>query len=188
MMANEDFITLFKTYPNRNAELRMVSKQAYEFGKTVALEADSALSSGMHEHAILRQNSYLDYVDSMIDAIRARPIPDLPATHPVSFAINLSEVYNFFTTDVAGEQVPLNEQTQLLAEYWMLTAVELAKSQSAAIAGSLTEFDYLRSKNNIATMRKLLVEIVSRPVLDLPETSAPGSNLGKPSAVNITKK
>lgn len=187
-MANADFNTLFRTYPNRNMELRMVSRQAYEFGKTVALEADSAMSAGMHEHAVARQRSYLDYVDNMLDALHTRPIPDLPATHPLSFAINLSEPYRFFTTDVAGEEVPLNEQTQLLAEYWVVTASELAMSQSASIAGSLTDFDYLRSKNNIATMRKLLDEITSRPVLDLPETAAPGSNLGGASEVKVAAK
>ena len=187
-MANQDFTTLFRTYPNRNAELRMVSRQAYEFGKTVALEADSAMSAGMHEHAIGRQRSYLDYVDSMLDALHDRPIPDLPSTHPLSFAINLTDPYRFFTTNVAGEEVPLNEQTQLLAEYWLLTASELAMSQSASIAGSLTDFDYTRSKNNVATMRKLLEEIVSRPVLDLPETAEPGSILGVTSLVKVAAK
>jgi hypothetical protein len=182
-MANLDFKSLFTTYPNRNAELRMVSRQAYEFGKTVAKEADSAMSAGMHEHAIKRQHSYLDYVDSMLVALHARPIPDLPASHPLSFAINMAEPYTFFTTDVNGEEVPLNEQTQLIAEYWMLFAVELAKSQSASIAGSLTDFDFERGKNNIGTIRKLLDEIVSRPVLDLPETAVPGSNVGEASEV-----
>ena len=65
-MANPDFLSLFRTYPNRNAELRMVSRQAYEFGKTVAAEADSAMSAGMHEHAVARQVSYLDYIDKVI--------------------------------------------------------------------------------------------------------------------------
>lgn len=185
MAANPDFSSLFKSYPNRNAELRMVARQAYEFGKTVAAEADSALSAGMHEHAILRQHSYLGYIEDMVNTLKARPIPDLPGTHPLSFAINMSDPYTFFTVDVNGEEVPLNEQTQLLAEYWMLTAVELAVSQSASIAGSLTEFDHARAINNIGTMRKLLNEITARPVLDLPETAAPGSNVGPASEVKV---
>lgn len=176
-MANPDFQSLFKVYPNRNAELRMVAQSCYEFGKTVAQEADAALSSGMHEHAIARQNSYLDYVEDMIEALKAKPIPDLPATHPTGFQINLSDPYDFFIIDINGEKVALNEQTALLAEYWMLTAVELALSQSASVAGSLTEFDYKRAKNNLGVSRKLLDEMTKRPVLDLPETSFPGSEL-----------
>lgn len=175
----ENFEELFRTYPNRNAGLRAVAKQAYEFGFTVAREADAALSSGMHEHAIKRQRSYLDYTQTLVDALHARPIPDLPATHPVRFDVNLTEVYEQFTMDKSGERVPLNEQTELLAIYWMLTAVELAKSQSASMAGSLTVFDFERASNNIATMRKMLDEMTSLPVLDLPETSEPGSELSQ---------
>lgn len=178
-MANPDFNALFKLYPNRNAELRMISRQAYEFGKTIAAEADSALSSGLHEHAIKRQNSYIDYMESMVDAMAAKPIPDLPASHPTGFNINLSEPYDMFVVDINGEKVPLNEQTQLLAEYWMITAVELAMSQSASIGGSLVEFDHQRSKNNLGVIRKLLTEMTARPVLDLPETAVPGSTLEK---------
>jgi len=176
-MANPDFSTLFAVYPNRNAELRMVAKACYEFGKTVSQEADAALSSGMHEHAIARQESYMAYIESMVDAMKAKPIPDLPATHPTGFNVNLSQPYDFFVVDINGEKVPLNEQTQLLAEYWMITAVELVKSQSASMAGSLTDFDHKRAKNNLGVMRKLLVEMTKRPPLDLPETSAPGSEL-----------
>lgn len=184
-MANNDFNDLFRKYPNRNPELRAVAKSAYEFGKTVAREADSALSSGMHEHSIGRQNQYLDYMDTVVDAIHAKPIPDLPATHPTGFNINLSEPYDMFVEDINGEKVPLNEQTQLLAEYWMIMAVELAQSQSASMAGSLVEFDYKRAKNNIGVMRKLLTEMTSRPVLDLPETARPGSELVAPSSASI---
>jgi hypothetical protein len=176
-MANPDFNSLFKVYPNRNAELRMVAQQCYEFGRTVAQEADAALTSGMHEHAIARQHSYINYVEDMINAIQAKPIPDLPATHPTGFQINLSDPYDFFIMDINGEKVALNEQTALLAEYWLLTAVELASSNSASLAGSLTEFDHKRAVNNVAVMRKLLTEMTSRPVLDLPETASPGSEL-----------
>ncbi len=159
-MANADFADLFKKYPNRNAELRSVAKSAYEFGKTVAQEADAALGS---------------------------PIPDLPATHPTGFNINLSEPYQMFVQDINGEQVPLNEQTELLAQYWMLTAVELSQSQSASMAGSLTEHDYKRAINNIGVMRKLLTEMTARPVLDLPETAVPGSELIAPTSAAFSK-
>ena len=178
-MANPDFNALFRVYPNRNAELRMVAQSAYEFGKTVAKEADAALTSGMHEHAVARQHSYLNYVEDMVNAMQAKPIPDLPATHPTGFSINLSQPYEFFIVDINGDKVALNEQTALLAEYWMLTAVELASSNSASLAGSLTVFDHARAVNNVGVMRKLLNEMTTRTQqpLDLPETAAPGSEL-----------
>ena len=51
------FEALFKKYPNRNAELRAVANAAYEFGKTIAKEPSAALSSGLDEHAIKRQEA-----------------------------------------------------------------------------------------------------------------------------------
>ena len=187
-MANADFTSMFKIYPNRNAELRMVSRQAYEFGKTVAAEADSALSAGLHEHAIKRQHSYIDYMEAMVNAMAAKPIPDLPATHPTGFNINLSVPYDMFVEDINGEKVPLNEQTQLLAEYWMITAVGLALSQSASLGGALTTYDTARALNNLGVLRKLLVEITNRPVLDLPETAVPDTQLTKEVNVAQGKK
>lgn len=169
------FNDLFKEYANRNLELRSVVKQVYEFGKTIAREPSAAHSNGLDMHAIKRQRSYTEHALKMVEAINAKPIPDNPASHPTQLPIDLREKYLTFTTNVEGNEIPLNEATQLLAEYWMILAVELAKSQSAAIAGSLVDFDYERAKNNIEVINKLLDEIEARPMLDLPETAEPGS-------------
>lgn len=169
------FNDLFKVYPNRNAELRTVVNQMYEFGKTIAAEPSSAHSNGLDEHAVTRQRSYVSYANSLVEKIHAKPLPDLPATHPTDLPINMADAYKTFTVGVGGEQVPINESTQLLAEQWMICAVELAKSQSAALAGSLAEYDYTRAVNNLAVLAKLLEEFASRPFLDLPETADPGS-------------
>ena len=175
------FSDLFLSYPNRNAELRSLAKQCYEFGKTIAREPSAALSSGLDEHALKRQKSYVEHAVHQVEALHAKPLPDMPATHPVTLDINLSEEYITFTTNVNGESVPLNESTELLAEYWMITAVELAKSQSASLAGSLVEFDYQRAINNLGTLSKLIAELEERPILDLPETAEPGSAYGTAS-------
>jgi hypothetical protein len=172
------FNDLFKPYPNRNLELRSVAKQVYEFGKTIAQEPSAAHSNGLDIHALKRQRSYIEHSDKMVEALNAKPIPDNPASHPTDFPVDFSVPYNFFTTDVAGNKVPLNEATQLLAEKWMIVAVELVKSQSAALAGGLVSFDYDRAKNNIAVLAKLVDEIEDRPFLDLPETAEPGSEYG----------
>lgn len=175
------FNDLFQEYQNRNLELRSVVKQVYEFGKTIAREPSAAHSNGLDEHAIKRQRSYVDHALKMVEAINAKPVPDNPASHPTAMPINLSEPYVTFTTDVNGTQIPLNEATQVLAEQWMVIAVELAKSQSASLAGSLVSFDYERAVNNLGVLAKLLDEIEARPFLDLPETAEPGSAYGQRS-------
>ncbi|MBT8147758.1 MAG: hypothetical protein KJN90_12955 [Gammaproteobacteria bacterium] len=169
---------LHKIYPNRNHELRTVAKAFFEFGKTIAREPSAAHSNGLDEHAIKRQDSYIAYAKSMVDALAAKPIPDNPATHPLNMPIDFSEQYITFTQDLNGNQVPLNESTQMLAEKWLLTAVEIAKSQSAALAGSLVTFDNERAQNNLDTLEKMLNEVKERPFLDLPETAEPGSSYG----------
>ena len=171
------FSELFKVYPNRNMELRSIAKQMYEFGKTIAREPSAAHSSGLDVHAIRRQREYVAHSVSQVEALFAKPIPDLPATHPLQLPINLAEIYTQFVIDVAGVQVPLNEMTEMLAESWMIAAVEMAKSQSAALAGALVSFDHNRAINNLGVISKLLDEIEKRPVLDLPETAAPGAEL-----------
>ena len=169
------FNDLFVVYPNRNLELRSVAKQAHEFGRTIAMEPSAAHSNGLDHHALGRQRSYVDHAIKMVDSLAAKPIPDNPASHPTQMPIDMSDQYLTFTTDVNGNQVPLNEATQLLAESWMILAVELAKSQSAAMAGALVEFDYNRASNNLKVINKLLDEMEARPFLDLPETAEPGS-------------
>lgn len=176
------FNDVFVIYPNRNRELRAVAKSAYEFGKTVAAEPSAAHSNGLDAHALKRQRQYVQHMKAMVTAIAAKPVPDNPVFHPTQMPIDFSELYQTFTEDVNGAQVPLNETTQLLAESWMVIAVEMAASQSASLAGSLMEFDFNRAINNIDALNKLLDEAEDRPSLDLPETALPGSNYGITSA------
>jgi hypothetical protein len=169
------FNDLFKVYPNRNSELRTLVKTMVEFGRTIAKEPSAAHSNGLDEHALRRQRSYVDHAVQTVEALAARPIPDNPHTHPTDLPIDLSLPYITFVTDVNGNNVPLNESTQLLAEKWMIAAVELAKSQSSAMAGAMVSFDYERAINNLAVVSKMLDEMEARPFLDLPETSEPGA-------------
>lgn len=169
---------LHQVYPNRNSELRGVAKQLFEFGQTIAREPSAAHSNGLDEHAIIRQESYIAHAKNMVAKLNDKPIPDNPATHPTQMPIDFAVPYVYFVEDLNGNQVPMNEATQLLAEKWLITAVEMAKSQSASMAGSLVEFDHLRAQTNIDSIAKLLEEIKARPFLDLPETSLPGSTHG----------
>jgi hypothetical protein len=175
---------LHLVYPNRNSELRSVAKQCYEFGQTIAREPSAAHTNGLDEHAIQRQEAYIEHATKMVVALNASPIPDLPATHPTQMPVDFSVPYIYFTEDLNGNKIPMNEATQLLAEKWLLTAVEMAKSNSAAMAGSMVSFDHERATNNISSISKLLAEIKARPFLDLPETAQPGSEHGARSGTS----
>lgn len=167
------FADLFKKYPNKNKELRSIAKTCYEFGKTIAKEPSAGHTHGLDTHALRRQRQYVEHAKAMVAAMAAKPIPDLPASHPTTFPVDLTAIYKQFVGTMDGEQLPINEATQLLAESWMTVAVEMAKSNSAGLAGSLVDFDAIRATNNIDAIDKLLDEIEERPMLDLPETSVP---------------
>lgn len=179
---------LFVTYPNRNAELRSVCKTLFEYGKTIAKEPSAAYSQGLTSHAIDRQREYLAYAVNLVNAMAAKPEPDHPGTHPLSLPINFEEPYVTFTVSVNGEQTPINESTQLLAEYWLITAVELAKSQTAAHSGGMHPKDHVRAINNLAVIEKLLNEMTGRPLLDLPETADAASAYQAPTGSQIAVK
>jgi len=169
---------LHRVYPNRNIGLRSAVKQCFEFGQTIAREPSAAHSNGLDIHAIGRQRQYIQKARDVVERLNAKPIPDRPVTHDVQKPIDLHVEYIYFTEDLNGNKVPLNEATQELAESWLTIAVEMAQSQSAAIAGSLVEFDYKRAVNNIDVLEELLEEIAARPMVDLPETALPGSEIG----------
>lgn len=171
------FEELFKIYPNKNVELRAVAKVAYEFGKNIAQEPSAGMSIGLDEHAIKRQTTYIEVAKGYVEALHQRPVPDMPYVHPCRFDIDISEPYKQFTRD----DIPINEDTQLLAQYWMILAVELAASQSAGLAGSLIKPDYERVINHIAVIAQFLEEMATRQTPDLPETAFPEAMLEVPT-------
>ena len=170
------FEELFKVYPNKNVELRACAKIAYEFGRNIAQEPSAGLSIGLDEHAIGRQKQYLIRMADMVEAFHARPIPDMPYVNPTRFDVDLSDPYLQFTQD----DLVLNEDTQLLCQYWMVVAVELAASQSAGLAGSIIDADYNRVVNHLAVIKQYVEEVAERPIPDVPETAFPGAPLEVP--------
>ncbi|MCK5607083.1 hypothetical protein KAR91_34685 [Candidatus Pacearchaeota archaeon] len=174
------FEELFVIYPNKNVELRACAKVAYEFGRNIAKEPSAGASMGINEHAVVRQEGYLDRMEDMVDAIFERPVPDMPYIHATRFDCDLSDPYEQFAVD----GLALNEDTQMLAQYWMIVAVELAASQSAGIAGGLFEADYKRVKNHIKVIEQYVEEVAKRPIPDVPETAFPGALLEVPGKKN----
>ena len=172
-MAFED---LFQVYPNKNVEGRTVAKAAFEFGRNIAYEPSSGMSIGLDEHAIKRQRQYIEAMRGYLTAFHARPLPDSPYTHPTRFDVDLSEPYKQFTQD----GIPINEDTQLLCQYWMMLAVNVAASQSAGLAGSLIDADYERCTNLVDTIEQFVNEMETRVTPDLPETAFPAAELTVP--------
>lgn len=173
------FSELFKTYANRNSELRSVAKLCYEFGYTVASENSAAHSYGLDEHTIERQREFISKARAKIAALAAKPLPDRQGAARVQFPIDMTTPYITYTEDVNGNPTPVNEATQLLQEQWMIIASELATSQSASLAGSLVSHDAKRALNNVSALEKLLDEMAEDDTfIDLPSSARPGSNFG----------
>ena len=171
------FADLFQIYPNYNPELRMIAKVAYEYGRNIAESPSAAATIGVLDHEIKRQDQYISRMNDMVDSLHDKPIPDKPQVHATGYDIHLDEEYPMFQTDVNGNEVPLNEFTELVAIKWMEFAVELAMSNSAAIPGGLIDFDHIRARNNLAVLGKLMDEFRNRPMIDVPETAEPGAPL-----------
>jgi hypothetical protein len=177
-MAELTFNELFQVYPNRNSAVRAVVKKAFEYGANVSQEQSAAMSSGLQDHALKRQRAYVERIRAAVERLAAKPIPDLPRSHPVQYEIDLSTPYNHFTTDKSGTQIPINEDCQSLSEKWMTFCVELALSESAGIAGSLLSFDKERALNNIGVIEELLDEIEIMDPLDMAESNLTSSSYG----------
>jgi hypothetical protein len=167
---------LFRIYPCKNPEIRMLGNKAFEFGRQCSYEPSAGSSIGVDQFAIDRNRRYCDVMDQLYDAIHNRPLPDLPATWPARYDVDLSVPYQTVTRD----NIPINEDTELLSSYWLANAVHCVKSQSAAQAGSMMDADYARCKQQISVIRKFLDEVEKRPIPDLPSTAEPGAPLGIP--------
>ena len=164
---------LFKVYPNKNMEIRMLAYKAFEYGRNTAFEQSAGMSNGVDEHAVTRQRRYVeDYVDRL-NSIHARPVPDLPHIHPTRFDIDMTERYQEFTKD----GMALNEDTELLMSYWLAVAVTCASCQSAGMGGSLRDDDFTRLSNQLSVISKFLDEVEKRPIPDIPETAYPAAAL-----------
>ena len=87
------FADLFKTYPNRNAELRSIAMTCYEFGKTIAREPSAALSTGIDVHAIKRQKAYIEYVGKLVDAIYKNPNSLEPAARSMGLVVQITPAF-----------------------------------------------------------------------------------------------
>lgn len=160
---------LYGVYPVKNVELKSVAEFAYEVAYTVSSEQSAGATMGLDEHAMGRQRQYLENVRARVTALADRPIPDLPATHPILFNCDLSAMPP--SMGVAGKT--LNSDAEAVATLWMQFAYELVKSNSAGLGGGLTSFDAKRAVQNVDAIDQFLASIEAAAEVDFPETAAP---------------
>lgn len=173
---------MFRVYGNRNSEVRAIANQAYEFGKNVAQSQSAALSAGIAPDEVKRQQTYIEATKKNIATANDK-IQDRPQTHPNQYPIDMSIEYNQFVEDTEGNLKPINEHTALLAELWLILAVELARSQSAQISGSLLKSDRIRAEANLDEIDRWLKTFEDQDILDMPETVKGSSEYGPSDVV-----
>ena len=170
-MAFED---LFGTFEYKNTELGSVADFSYEVCVTTAREQSSGTTMGLDQHAMGRQRQYIENARARLDGLIERPIPDLPAVHPLLFS----------TVQVSPEMIsvdgkPLNSDAFAVAQMWQMVSFELLKSNSAGLGGGMTSFDGERARQNVTAIEQFLSAIESAADVDFPETAAPAATVGK---------
>lgn len=162
----------------KNIELRAIVRLCHELGAGIAQEPSAGMSIGLDEHALKRQRQYIMRVLGMVESVHEKPIPDAPRIHPTEFPADLTKLFAQFTAD----NLAINKDTELLSTYWMTIAVEMALSQSATLAGSMTDADYTRAKTNLGVITQYLDELEKAVPLDIPETAHPEAQLSTPDS------
>jgi len=176
-MAFED---LFGTWTVKNQELKSVADFANECAVNTAKEQSAGMTIGLNEHAMTRQAGWIKNIASRVESLAQRPIPDLPATHPVGFEVDHAPSPELITVD--GKD--LNSDATAVCSMWQTIAYELVKSNSAGLGGGLTSFDATRTRSNVASLEQFLLAVQDAGDVDFPETAAPEAQF----AVKAKKK
>jgi hypothetical protein len=163
------FSDLFGTFPVRNAELRSVADFCNEAAWNTADEPSAGLTIGLDEHAIKRQRGWLQNANDRADAIKSRPVPDLPTTANIKYDCQYNEVPSLKAKD--GKAI--NGDSEALVIMWQTVAYELAHSNSAAIGGGTIPADADRLLANLGAIEQFLDSIEKASVVDFPLTAAP---------------
>lgn len=170
-MAFED---LFGTFEYKNTELGSVAEFSHEVCVTTAREQSAGSTMGLDEHAMKRQRQYITNIRARLDGLIDRPIPDLPASHPLLYS----------TVQTAPETItvddkPLNSDAFAVSQMWQLVSFEMLKSNSAGMGGGMTSFDGIRARQNVTAIEQFLAAIEAAADVDFPETAAPAATVGK---------
>lgn len=163
---------LFGIYEIKNAELKGLATFCYEAALNIAGEASGAMAIGLDPHAVARHTAYVAAAKSRVEALRDRPYPDMPQTHRTLLVCDFSAIPAFEVDPVTG--VELNADIETIMTMWMQTAVELVRSNSAALAGSMLDFDYNRCIANIEAIEQLVPTMdIELQKVDFARTAVP---------------
>ena len=170
-MGYENFFPSTSDSRVKNSELKVLARFFHECAVNSAKEQSSGLTTGLDPHAIARQGQYLTAARLRAEALAARPFPDLPQSHPQLLDCDISKVPDVIRS---ADGAILNDDILAVMEMWQRGAYELVKSNSAGLAGTLIQYDYIRIGAILDSIEQI-VETFSQEALgvDFPETSAP---------------
>jgi len=174
--STNDIASLSKEYPNKNPELRRVAKYAWECAHNTVKEGSAGSTIGADEHFVKRQKEFVSGFEALLEELKSSPIPDVFGMPDTKFPIRLDDTPKMISTDVSGDEIPLNEDLQLVTIEWVTLANMLARSNSAGIRGSIIEHDYERAVNQAKVITKRINGIEKGPKPDFSATSDPGAD------------
>lgn len=167
------FSDLFGTFEHKNTELGTLADFANEVAITTALEQSAGTTMGLNAHAFGRQVQYLENATARLAALANAPLPDLPATHPMTF-----ETVHIEPELISVDGEPLNKDAKALCQMWQIFAYEMLKSNSAGLGGGVTSFDNTRATQNLAAIEQFVAALNAAADVDFPETAAPAAKPG----------
>jgi hypothetical protein len=176
------FSDLFGTFTHKNTELATLADFGNEAAINTAREQSGGSTMGINEHAFNRQAQYLQNAKERLDALANAPIPDLPATHPMTF-----ETTHIEPDLITVDEIPLNKDTKALCQMWQVFAYELLKSNSAGIGGGAHSFDVARANQNLGAIEQFVGALNAATDVDMPETAHPDATVTV-SATNKRKR
>ena len=168
--------SMAKIYANKNPELRRLSQRAFECARNTIKEGSAGATVGADPHFAPRQQGYVTNIQELLTQLKGKPVPDGFGLQDTQYPVDLSEPLTMITTDVAGSEIPLNEDLQLVTIQWFTLAVQIASSDSAGWRGSMNDHDHKRSVNQIDVVEKLIKEIAGNSAPDFTATSDPGAD------------
>lgn len=172
------FNDLFRVYEIKNNSIKSFAETLYDYGLNLSESSAAALTNGFDDHTLRRQLSYVGQAIALAEVMASSPQSDMPQTHPIFFEANLSTPFEtFVATDTAGTTRAINEDVANLARQWMLVAVELCMSNSAALPAGTLEHDGRRLIDNLLAIEKYLEDTAPAGRIDVPESAAPAASI-----------
>jgi len=170
-MGYEEFFPTIEESMVKNSELKNLAKFCHEAAVNTAREQSSGLTTGLDPHAVTRQGQYLAAGRLRAEALSTRPFPDLPQSHPTLLECDISLVPDILRDE--NNRV-VNDDVVGLMEMWQRLAYELVNSNSAGLAGTLINHDYVRVVAIFDSIEQI-VETYSQEAIgvDFPETTSP---------------